>query len=1441
MKFRSLALLFFSGLASWAGWAQALPSGAAKQPSPNTSALAALPAANHPRLHNLDAHLRFEVNEGQSDRRVKYLAHGNRYNLFLTADSAVFQLRNRSDHAGSPAFQMSFPGANAQTMLAGVDLTPAQSNYLIGNDASKWHTHVKTYAKVLYGDLYPGVDLVFYGNDGELEYDLNVHPHASVRQIGLSLEGVSDLRIDRQGDVELTFGSQVLTMRKPHVYQVDASGKRNDVAASWQLVGNNRLGFEIPHYNRDRELVIDPSLVFATYLGGSDSDFGSGIAVDNLGAVYVTGTANSTDFPTFPPSPAPLQNTDPTTGSAGFVTKYNSSGTMVYSTYIGGATSAQFPSSPANTAGSAISVTASDNAIVAGYSDANGSLPVTLDGNGCTGSPITSCSNGFLIELSGDGSSEVFGTWVDGTGVNAISLDASGNIYVAGGSSAGALTGPGTVYQSTFAGGSLDAFAAKYSSAGAKLWWTYVGGNGNDFANGIALDASGNVYIAGNTIPGDAANSFPLKNPLNSTPGGEDGFVSELSNDGTQLLFSTYLGGSATDNANAIAVNSQGAVVVTGTTQSTDFPTTAGALQTSLCCTLTPTDLPFNAFVTEIAGGGTSILYSGLLGGNGSTSGTGVTTDSANNIYLVGTIGTAASQQANNAPPGEFTIGGIDGNLLNLSTNSIQSQCSSSDGCQNAFILSIPAKGNQIFYFTYLGGSTSETGSAIALDPSSSCAGLSAPESAPCVYVTGSTESADFPVTNTSSLAGNEAAFVAEVPSIIAPTCAPTETYVGFTVTIAISCSANFVAGAGNVNWGDSSTWTSVSLDGPNTPGTCTPSCSHTFAAGESGTASATPTVSMTNTASDTPTTYATPFPVVQLGPLTVALSLNPPNANLTTIQEPASAVSVHATVTHASDTSVYTWSVNNIVGGNASVGTIAATDATDANYVPPTGITQPLAITITAVANADQLTASPALALTVNPPITVTIKPASVQPVQAGSGAIDIVAQASTFASTQNVTWALSGTGCSGGPCGSLSSTGPSTATIYTPPAALPSSASIVDTVTATSAATGGSGATAQLAITVTALPILISINPTSATVVAAQSSPVQFTATVSGPSNKGVVWTVTGKGCNGGPCGTISSSGLYTPPASPIANAPQVDTVTVTSAADATQTASAAVTINNPIQVVITSPAPPQFAIEAKTASMQQITAQVTGTTDTAVVWSLTGTGCSGAPCGTLSASGLYTAPSSVTASVNDMIVASAHADPTKTATITAVVFGITPVAPPASATVTPGQSATYTITLPPGVGDPINPLQLACTNLPNGTSCTFNPNPLPPGTTTFTVTVTTTSPTPTAQKRQGGVAAAAVLPLIGLLMFGAGFRKNRKRIQQVFLLLAFTTALVFGVSSCGTSGSFGSNQQVSLQATPPGVYTISVIATPVVSANSNEPQPAAFTVTTLPLTVQ
>jgi hypothetical protein len=210
----------------------------------------------------LNAPLRFEQNEGQSNKQVKFLSRGSRYNLFLTGDGAVFQVRNHAKDAGQSAFRMTFPGANAGTTLSGAGLTKTESNYLIGNDASRWHTHIRNFSQVLYDGLYPGVDLVFYGNDGELEYDLKVRPHASVKQIALNFEGLTDLQVETRGDVRLTCGSQVITMRKPHVYQVDAVGKREEVAASWHRIGKDQLGFDVPRYNRDQELVIDPTLSF---------------------------------------------------------------------------------------------------------------------------------------------------------------------------------------------------------------------------------------------------------------------------------------------------------------------------------------------------------------------------------------------------------------------------------------------------------------------------------------------------------------------------------------------------------------------------------------------------------------------------------------------------------------------------------------------------------------------------------------------------------------------------------------------------------------------------------------------------------------------------------------------------------------------------------------------------------------------------------------------------------------------------------------------------------------------------------------------------------------------------------------------------------------------------------------------------------------------------
>ena len=562
--------------------------------------------------------LSFEANHGQWDASVQFVTRGRGHTLFLTPSTAVLSLRNneakaegRADHitqrkpltspsAGSQSVvRMKFNGADPQAEMVGLDKLPGIVNYFIGDDPSKWRTHISTYQKVGYKDLYPGIDLVYYGNQGHLEYDLVVAPGADPAQIMLAFDGAEQLTVDEQGDLVLTLppsatetaqgAAPALRLHKPVVYQKDEQGEKHLLAGTYVLKASTvhhavamhfgetpQVAFQIASYDASQPLIIDPVLSWATYLGGSGFDQGYGIAVDAAGNAYVTGLTGSSDFPGTAGSP--IQSTHGGDHDV-FVTKLNAAGTaLAYSTYLG---------SNGVDAGDAIAVDAAGNAYVTGNTNSS-NFP------GTAGSAIQSTLGGrrdaFVTKLNAAGTSLLYSTYLGGSGDDAgfgIAVDAASNVYVTGNTTAGSNNFPGmagSLIQSTFGGGLFDGFVAKLNAAGTALAYaTYLGGNGTDQGLGIAVDAAGNAYVTGSTessnFPGTAGSAIQ-----GTLGGGEDAFVTKLNAEGTSIVYSTYLGGSGTfDVGNEIAVNAAGNAYVTGYTESSNFPGTAGsAIQNTL-------------------------------------------------------------------------------------------------------------------------------------------------------------------------------------------------------------------------------------------------------------------------------------------------------------------------------------------------------------------------------------------------------------------------------------------------------------------------------------------------------------------------------------------------------------------------------------------------------------------------------------------------------------------------------------------------------------------------------------------------------------------------------------------------------------------------------------------------------------------------------------------
>jgi hypothetical protein len=655
------------------------------------------PAAQSAMRRYLQVPLAFEPNRGQTDPRVKFVSRGQDYTMFLTGQDVVFAL---SSTAGkSSALQMTLKGAHAQ-LPVGLQPTGAISNYFIGNDPSKWRTDIPSYARVMYGQVYPGVDLMFYGNQRQLEYDFAVAPGASPETIRLQFHGARKIRILADGDLVLQTGAGDLNLHRPVVYQQDATGSRTDINAGFVLLNRHEIAFRVGSYDRSKPLVIDPVITYTTYLGGSNFENGFtngtsgspmvGIAVGSDGTAYLTGVTTSTDFPTA----NPFQSKFGGGNFDVFVTRFSADGTQaLYSTYLGG---------KGDDFGGGIAIDAQGNAYLAGGTQSS-DFPTTA--NAFQKNPASG-STGFVAKLSPTGDSLVYSTYLGGTQTthaDGIALDANLNAYVTGADTGGFPTTQKAFQKSI--PGQRSPFVAKLSVDGSSLVYaTYVGGSNDDSPLGIALDGNGHAYITGSASSPD----FPTTNgAVQTTSGGDyDAFVTQLKADGSGLVYSTYLGGSGNDGAYGIAVDGSGSAYVTGVTHSANFPV-ASAQQPAL-------DGPSDAFVTKLSPDGSAMVYSTYLGGKNDETGYAVAVDSLGRAYVTGVTSSLSS------------VGGFP-TLYSLSGPS------AAPG--SAFITQYTPDGSAFVYSTLFGGFNEVTvGNAIALDSG-------------VVYVTGYTQANDLPVT----------------------------------------------------------------------------------------------------------------------------------------------------------------------------------------------------------------------------------------------------------------------------------------------------------------------------------------------------------------------------------------------------------------------------------------------------------------------------------------------------------------------------------------------------------------------------------------------------------------------------------------------------------------------------------------------------------------------
>jgi len=666
--------------------------------------------------------LTFEANLGQTDPQVKFVSRGRDHVLFLTSTEMVLVLApertrqgafpgrgaspSRPDGEAPTVLRMKFAGVNPAPRISGLDEFSGKTNYFVGNDPTQWHTNIPTYARVHYADLYPGIDLSFYGGQRQLEYDFVVQPGADPSKIGLEFRGAQTLAVNTWGDLALQMRNDMVWHLKPVFYQTVA-GVRREISGRYVLKTPHQVGFQVGAYDPHRPLVIDPVILAqSTYLGGSGDDVGFGIAVDSAGSAYVTGDTASANFPT---TAGAYRTTSPGGGYHVFVTKLDAGGAPVYSTYLGGS---------GQEIGYGISVDSSGNAYVTGATN-SANFPTTA---GACQAAFGGAVDVFVTKLNSSGSALIYSTYLGGSKDDwgqAIALDSPGNAYVAGYTSSTNYP-TANAFQATYGGGNTDAFVTKINPTGtAIVYSTYLGGSGDEPPSllqtnppnpspegpSIAVDGSGSAYVTGTTT----STNFPTTAGafVTASPGGVHGFVTKFSSTGS-VAYSTYFGGNGGEAGFGIAVDSSGSAYVTGATTSTTFPTTAGAFQKAFAGGTNTTD----AFVTKFNPSGSAPIYSTYLGGTQNDWGQAIALDGSGNAYVTGYTSSADFPTSNAF---QTTYGG---------------------GTNNVFVTEFNSTGTAVVYSTYLGGSGDDQGHSIAVD------GLGN------AYVTGGTTSINFPTTS---------------------------------------------------------------------------------------------------------------------------------------------------------------------------------------------------------------------------------------------------------------------------------------------------------------------------------------------------------------------------------------------------------------------------------------------------------------------------------------------------------------------------------------------------------------------------------------------------------------------------------------------------------------------------------------------------------------------
>jgi Beta-propeller repeat/Abnormal spindle-like microcephaly-assoc'd, ASPM-SPD-2-Hydin len=700
----------------------------------------------------------FEANQGQTRGGVKFLSRGKGYTAFLTAGGMVLSLRSgqpappaqagsnlaaasNSQPAANTVLQFKLLGAAQNPVVVGEQPLPGKINYFIGRDPAKWQTNIPTYARVRYKNVYPGIDLVYYGSNQQLEYDFAISPGANPGLIQFEITGAGQVDVDASGNLVLQTNAGPIHFQSPIIYQ-ESNGSRVPVAGTYVMNDSTHVSFHVAQYDSTKPLVIDPVLVYSTYLGGSGDEQPAGIAVDAAGNVYIAGYTDSADFP------LATLGTLPAGQPHVFVAELDATGSnLIYADYIGG---------NGQDYAYALVLDGADDVYVTG-STASSDFPLVNPYQGT----YPGAFNGFLTQVSAGGSSLLYSTYLGGNGSDqpaGIAIDGLGEVIVAGNTTSTNFP-VANAYQATMSandGGVFGnyGFVTKFNPSGSSLVYsTYLGGNSNVPLNcggnscwpspfngvyGVAVDSSGNAYATGSTNTSNFPTTQDAYLTTNSTQqNAVVGFVSKFSTSGA-LDYSTYLYESSglLTNLAAIAVDSSGSAYVTGAAVSDGtFPITS----TSICDSSVSGWACSYSFVTKFDPTGSTLSYSTFLGLNNYASPAAIALDANNDAYVVASTSS-----------GSFAL-----------VNGIEAYPNGND----LLLVEIDPLASTELLATYLGGSGDDYASGIALDAAGN------------IYVAGSTDSTDFPVTPgafQTVLGGGADAFLLKIAASAAPAVAPT-------------------------------------------------------------------------------------------------------------------------------------------------------------------------------------------------------------------------------------------------------------------------------------------------------------------------------------------------------------------------------------------------------------------------------------------------------------------------------------------------------------------------------------------------------------------------------------------------------------------------------------------------------------------------------------------